>query len=151
MIFLECNPDEALVMTLGITRKEVRHEDDKGEVCKKVARNSSVKGLIEEDPEIAQPKYIRGLELKEEKHQIKLFYDRKTDNSIIMICPKLETWIILVCQRAKLDITKFGLPDKPNQLHKVLNTRIAQWKTLLTYLESHENESILYLKSLLNS
>lgn len=151
MIFLECVPDEALVMTLGIVRKQIRHEDDKGEVCKKVSGHQNVKGLIEEDPEIAQPKYIRSLTLVTEKHNIRLWRDYQSGNDVIMICPKLETWIINVCQKERLDITKFGLPHKPNQLHKVLNTRLVQWKNLLRYLEENNNEAIIHLKFLLNS
>jgi len=32
-VIVECNPDEVLAQVLGLSRKEIVHQDNKGEVC----------------------------------------------------------------------------------------------------------------------
>ncbi len=62
MIYLECNPDKALVKALGITKKEIFHTGNKGNVCKRLQKSKNSKGTVDEDPSSIQPNYIKKLQ-----------------------------------------------------------------------------------------
>ncbi|MDZ7313714.1 MAG: hypothetical protein ONB45_20835 [candidate division KSB1 bacterium] len=144
MIYLECEPDKVLVSVLGIPSKEIKHAHSKGNVCNKLAKSSHSKGLVDEDPPSAQPSYIGQLRLHSHEHQIKLLYDEKAQNLFIVLCPRLEEWILAAAKEAGVDIQDYGLPPEANQLHKVINTRLG---SLALLIESIKRRSKM-LKSL---
>ena len=135
MILVECNPDEALVNFLGIKKKEIIHGNGKSGICKKLKSKENIKGLVDEDPLSPQPKYIEGLKLIEKNHNIKLLYDNDKHNFLIVLCPRLEEWILKAAKEAGVDISDYGLPDNGNDLHKVINFRIGSFKKLLVELK----------------
>ena len=57
MIYLECDPDKALVKALGMSNKAIQHVYSKGNVCNKLAKSSHSKGLVDEDPTSPQPAF----------------------------------------------------------------------------------------------
>jgi len=136
MYYVECNPDKALLCTLGISKKQVIHSFGKGNVCNRLKKTSNAIGLVDEDPKSAQPSYIKTLELTNIKDEIKLYFDSKTDNQLIMLCPRLEEWIVLAARSANKDIMKYGLPDNANELHKVINVRQHSFQQLITNIRN---------------
>ena len=145
MYYVECNPDKALLCTLGISKKQVIHSFGKGNVCNRLKKTSNAIGLVDEDPKSAQPSYIKTLELVDTKDEIKLYFDSKTDNRLIMLCPRLEDWIVFAVRSANKDIMKYGLPDNANALHKVINVRQYNFQRLITDIR---DESVM-LKTLI--
>jgi len=131
MYYVECNPDKALLCTLGISKKQVIHSYSKGNVCRRLQKTANVIGLVDEDPKSAQPSYIKTLKLINTKDEIKLYFDSKTDNRLIMLCPRLEDWIVLAARSANEDITKYGLPDNANVLHTVINIKQRNYQQLI--------------------
>jgi len=148
-IYLECKPDEKLMMALGITRKEITHANDKGRVCNYLKNSENCIGLIDEDPGKAQPSYLSNLPAKKEKHGIKVLVDKKKNNTVIVLCPYLEAWVVNTAKKSKVDPGNFGLPGKAKDLHKVINYRLSQFNKLISALEEQQNKPLLYLKSLL--
>lgn len=132
MYYVECNPDKALLCTLSISKKQVIHSYSKGNVCRRLQKTANAIGLVDEDPKSAQPSYIKTLELIDTKDRIKLYFDSKTDNQLIMLCPRLEDWIVLAARSANKDIMKYGLPNNANALHKVINVRQHNFQRLIT-------------------
>jgi hypothetical protein len=63
MIYIECRPDKILVEALSVPEEEIIHAGSKGNVCNRLSRIRNSKGLVDEDPESAQPTYIRRLKL----------------------------------------------------------------------------------------
>ena len=53
---VECYPDGALLRALGVSKKQLRHERCKGEVVKRVRKLACAIGMIDEDPNSAQPR-----------------------------------------------------------------------------------------------
>ncbi len=104
MIYLECDPDKALVQTLGLPAKEIKHVYSKGNVCNKLAKSSQSKGMVDEDPLSSQPSYIEKLRLQSHEHQIKILYDEKAQNRLIVLCPRLEEWVLRAAQDAGVNI-----------------------------------------------
>jgi hypothetical protein len=150
-LYLECIPDEALAMCLGVPRKRITHQNDKGRVCNRLEKSRDALGMIDEDPQSAQPAYLKKLERKESNHRLTVWEETGKNNRVIIICPRLEEWLLQTAREAAVDTRHFGLPDNAKDLHKVIHFKLDQLKQLLYHLEERQNRPILYLKSLLNS
>lgn len=111
MIYLECYSDEALVKALGIHKKEIYHSYSKGNVCKKLEKNSESKGLVDEDPFSTQPSYIGKLKTNSHEYDIKLLYDEIANNHLIVLCPRLEDWILKAAKEAGINVKNIRETD----------------------------------------
>lgn len=131
MIFVECDPDKILVKSLGITRKHITHAFSKGNVCNQLEESTNCRGLIDEDPNSIQPRYIEDFKLLTIENEIKLFHHKTSNNFLIMLCPRLENWVLSAAKQANVDISKFSLPEDPSLLHKVINTKVRSFEILL--------------------
>lgn len=137
MIYLECNADFALVGILGVPRQEREHSGNKGNVCNKLKKARNSKGLVDEDPRTVQPSYLESLHLLSREHEIKVLYDEKGQNYLIILCPGLEAWIIKAAKETETNMEKFGLPDDSNELHKIINSKIPKFVSLLEYMKQN--------------
>lgn len=124
MIFVECEPDKALLKALGIPRKEIEHAFSKGNVCNRLAKSSNAKGLVDEDPLSAQPGYLNHLTVRANEHHVKQLFDEKRNNHLVVICPRLEDWILKAAHEAGTNFGEYGLPSNSSQLHRIINTRV---------------------------
>jgi len=131
MIFVECDADKTLIKTLGITRKEMIHAGDKGGVCNRLKKVSNSKGLVDEDPESPQPKYINTLKCIHSEDDIKLLADEKAQNYLVILCPKLEDWILKSAMEARIDVSSYGLPNNPTDFHKIINIHLEEFDKLV--------------------
>jgi hypothetical protein len=50
----------------------------------------------------------------------------------------LEEWILRAAQELGINVEDYGLPNKANQLHKVINTKI---ENLVRLLENRKRQS----------
>lgn len=120
-VLVECYPDEMLLRVLGVPRKQIRHERCKGEVVKRVRKFDCATGLIDEDPTSAQPRDLINYKQVQSGEGLRLLARRDDENkTLIIICPRLEDWLI---QRAKLSGVKledYTLPDDPHRLHSIV-------------------------------
>jgi hypothetical protein len=145
-VHVECLPDEALVKKLGISKKQITHHSGKSRVFAKMKVSKKQIALVDEDPDSAKCSYEQGLNRISESFGIIEWKD-KSDNRILVLKGKLEDWIIGTCKAAKVDLKKdFGLPDKPNDLHDVINTRMNNFEKLIGHLIKIENPAIILLK-----
>lgn len=94
-VFVECNPDEILAVSLGVRKKILTHSNDKGRVCNSLEKKVDSVGMMDEDPESSQPTYISKLKFVEEHFKVKVLYDKKSNNKLIIIRPRLEEWILI--------------------------------------------------------
>lgn len=150
-LFLECNPDEILAKTLGVPQSAITHSNDKGGVCKRLSNSTGMKGMIDEDPMSAQPAYLKGLKEKEKIHSIRYLIDYHRSHTVIVLCPRLEEWILQACKNRTgwIDITRFGLPDNSNRLHEDINFRLKNFQKAVQKLVELKKPAILHLQSLL--
>jgi len=145
-IHVECLPDETLVKKLGVTKKMVIHHTGKSRVFHNLKKSQNEIGMVDEDPGSPKTDYERNLKFIEEAHGIKRYSD-KQGNKILVLNIKLEDWIISICKAAKIDITKFGLPDTPNKLHDIMNYRLQNFENLIDHLKYNNNAGIIQLQS----
>jgi hypothetical protein len=146
-IVVECNPDEALVKTLGLTRKKIVHQNNKGEVCNYFEKSSIKVALIDEDPGKGQPNYLKLFLVDEEKFDIRKLTQKSTGKIILVIKPRLEEWVLTQCVKSKINPEKFHLPNQAKRLKDVINLRLQHFASLLNELKKKENEGLKYLQS----
>ena len=153
MIYVECKTETALVKSLvRVPRREIIHEiKGKAGVCEKLEKHEDCKGLVDEDPQSAQPPYIRKLTLEDDfpQGELKVLCDESKGNRLIVLCPKFEDWILKAAREAKVDVRKYGLPDDPDELHKVINLNLVKLEKLLEGLK--DSDRIKALRKLLLS
>ena len=138
MIYVECKPDFVLVKSItNISKREIVHEGGKGKVCKKLEKSQNSKGLVDEDPDRPQPKYVEKMKVKENlsAHGIMVLYDNSNNNYLFVLYPRLEEWILKATKEAKIDIKKYGLRNNEKDLHKYINLRIDKFEKLIKDLK----------------
>jgi len=153
MIFIECKPDFVLVNLLGIAGRDIRHAGNKSGVCKRLMKGSNENGLVDEDPLANSPPYIDGLSFLESQYGIKILNDKKRANYLIVICPRLEDWVLKAAREARINIRSYDLPDDAEGLHRVINVNIDKFEKLIKNLKGKSRmlealqEKILILSS----
>lgn len=145
-IHVECKPDEKLVLKLGFTRKTVTHHPGKSRVFNKLSKSTNQLAMVDEDPGSAKTTYEKNLRLVDESEGIK-FYSDNSNNKIFILKGKLEDWIVDTCKKHDIMISKFGLPEDPNDMHDVINQRLIKFGALIDHLIKENNPPIIKLKS----
>ena len=141
-------PDRALLRCLGA--KSVKDGRHKSGVLKTLTKSEGLIGMVDEDPKNTQsrPKAMREFRLVEARHGTKLYYHKSNNNKLIILCPDLESWVLKTTKTSKINIGEYGLPKTPSALHRIINTRLANFEKLIVQLIKLQNPSILYLQSL---
>lgn len=154
MIYVECKPDFALVKFITrIAKREIVHELNKPEICKRLAKHSNCKGLVDEDPGSEQPQYIKNLKVVNDLYQegLRVLYDEPRNNHIIVLCSILEDWILKAARETNLNMDKYPLPNTPAKLHKVINLNLDKFERLLEDLREKDSERLKALGRILGS
>ena len=155
MIFLECKPDEALVRSLGVRRREVNHQRNKEQVLKMITRVTNCIALVDEDPNSSPPPLFGQLLRLEDSlaRGILLYLDRRRNNQVVVLCPNLEGWVIRSDQESRIrhDQPPYRLPDTARSLHNVINDRLPSLRYLLSALLTAQSPRILRLQQLLTN
>lgn len=135
--YTECKPDSALVRTLGIHKKEIIHLGGKPNVCKQLEKRENCRGLIDEDPFSVQPPYLKKLQVNEDLsgYGLKILNDNHRNNDLILLCPRLEEWVLEAAKEADIDIQKYNLPDDGERLHKEISLNIDKFEKLIIDLK----------------
>lgn len=144
MIYVECKPDFVLT-NLFVSKKEIIHAGNKSEVIKCLRKRNDCKGMIDEDPGHPQPSYLREFNLVKESSDlgIRILKDKR-DNYLIVLCPRLEEWILNSAKERKIDIKKdYRLPTEENKFHAVVNANISKFELLVKELK---NKSLRFKK-----
>jgi len=148
-VHVECKPDQELVSKLGVTRKFLTHHQGKSRIFNTLRKNKGLLAIVDEDPGSAKTRYEVSLKLKKEFEGIK-FYTDQSGNIVLELKGKLEDWIIMVCRKQKINILDYGLPEKPNDLHDIINYRLPDFSRLIDDLIKEKNPAVLKLKTWLN-
>ena len=119
-IFVECNPDKHVLLSLGFSPRKIRHEGGVGNVVKKVNNFSPSVGMIDEDPQGTHPKirdYFDEYGLEFGLKLLKFPGDNK--KVLVVICPKLEDWLYDRAKVIGIRPKDYSLPDDPSDLHGI--------------------------------
>ena len=149
MIYVECKPDGVLVRQVtGLPNRQVVHEiQGKSAVFKRLMRGRYLVGMVDEDPGATQPPYMKQLSLSREITHLglKLYLDRSRNNRVIVLCPRLEEWLLRAVRDTGLDIETYRLPRRANALHSVINSDERKIEKVLSDLTDYESPRLLEL------
>jgi hypothetical protein len=159
MIYFECYSDEAFLRGLEIPSKRMEHAFSKGNVCNKLQRDTHSVGIVDEDPNDAQPHLIQSLfqsqKVTFKNQDLILAYDNRTDNKLILIRPNIEKWAIKIAHQLKINLNAkpYLLSDVENELHGLLG--FAKNKRKLEsftdfFKDASSHPSIIKIREILN-
>ena len=145
MIYVECKADVALVELITEVPEDIIHAGCKSEVCKQLKRERDCMGMVDEDPWGSQPLYMNIMEQEDNlpQYEIKTLHDDDNNNNLIVLCPKLEDWVLKNAVEADIDVTEYGLPNHAIGLHRIINRRLDEFKRLVANLKGHGRMEVL--------
>lgn len=119
-IAVECYADEVVLRELGVPRKQVLHEARKGEVFNWLKRTRDAVGMVDEDPDSAQPRDLGNYQQKEASEGLRLLARRgNSGQKLIMVCPRLEEWLIQRAVICGINPRGYYLPRTAKELHDI--------------------------------
>lgn len=143
MIYVECKPDTALVEAVtGLRKRDIIHElQGKGAICRRLKRRSNCKAIVDEDPWSVQPSYIETLTTLRHmpQHGLKLLHDKSNNNFLIVLCPRLEEWILRTATQSHVDVRRYKLSNRPDKLHREINLFPDRFESVLSQLKGCGN------------
>ena len=144
-ILVECYADEKLLRTLGVPKRQLSHERCKGEVVKRVHKLGCAIGLIDEDPSSAQPRDLDNYKEVQAAEGLRLLTRRDdTNKRLVVICPRLEDWLIQRAKSLGIKPEEYDLPSNPDHLHSI--PRYEKKQNFLRFLtELKERDSGMHL------
>jgi hypothetical protein len=148
-LFLECKPDETLAVALGVSPRAVIHCHGKGRVSRNLRDHSGVTGMVDEDAGATETPTLREFAEVSNAYNVRLKLHQVQKNRLVVICPKLEDWVIEAAKASHVKMTKYNLSEYPNALHADINYRLPNFQRLLAELLSLKSPRLLRLQALL--
>ena len=119
-VLVECNADEVVLLALGLPRKQLLHFGGKYELVKKLKDRAHDVGMVDEDPGKLQPQDIGSYRQTDSAEGLHLLTRQGSGGQrLIMICPKLEDWLIARAKSSGIRPEDYGLPSDPDRLHSI--------------------------------
>jgi len=124
---------------------DIIHARNKSGVIKKVTNTPGSIGLIDEDSGSSVPNEMEEMmeEFEDPYTQVRI-YGHKNGSKLIELRPRLEEWILRICDQSNIDPRKYSLPRDPELLHKIINQKLKNFQKLLEDL--HEKHSKILRK-----
>jgi hypothetical protein len=120
-----------------------RDDDDVGDV----AQPEHV-GVIEEDPGSAQPRDLASYDEIQAAGGLRLLVRHgSADRKLIVVCPRLEDWLIARAVSSGIRLQDYGLPGDPHRLHGIPHYEDRQtFQQFLTELTGRDAEGMGLLR-----
>jgi hypothetical protein len=143
MIFVECKADETLISSFFKNDDNIHHSNGKGGVCENLSNTTHSIGVVDKDSGNRQPRYMDSLMLIESDDNFEIYVDETKKNKLIVLCPKLEGWLIKACEEISIDLDKYKLSKDENRLHAIVNLNMTKLEKIITMLSGR---SPIYMK-----
>ncbi len=121
-VLVEGYADRFLVRFLGIPKEDILHARSKGEVVRRLKDRPGDIGIVDEDPESTQ---IQSHELAHYREADKreglrlLVREGHGGQKLVVLCPRLEDWLMRRAEICDIDPRQFHLPDTAKALHEI--------------------------------
>lgn len=149
-VYVECKPDEMTAVTLGVSPRGVEHATGIGGVLTQLAKRNGITGMVDEDPGAQRPSYFRRFVETSREHNVLLLCDEQRNNRLVVICPRLEDWLVTTTKAAGMKMSEFGFDsDNGVRLHSEINQRLNSLRRLLEALLAAKCARLTRLQSLL--
>lgn len=74
-----------------------------------------------------------------EKDKFRILHHNQRNNRLMVLCPRLEEWVIEASREANIGLRRYGLPSDPDELHETINIRIERFQRLVRELRKRSN------------
>ena len=156
MIYVEGKADQLLAQRLSkLPHREVRPVGDKSETLARLGGEVENLAMVDEDPTEAQPIQLFRMQSIANLTDagLKVYADRRRGNRVIVICPRLEDWLIAAAEDVGIELParRYNLPQNPISLHRAINRDLRKLERLIDNLITANSSRILKLQELLTS
>ncbi len=119
-IAVECYPDEAVLRGLGVPKKQVLHQARKGEVFNWLKKTPGGIGVVDDDPTSSQPPDRRSYQQVQGSEGLLLLVRQGSSGQrLIVVCPRLEEWLIQRAKACGVDPKQYQLPSTAKELKDI--------------------------------
>jgi len=117
---VECSADEIVLRNLGVPKKQLLHFGGKYELVKKLKERTNDVGMVDEDPGKLQPQDMSSYRRTDSAEGLYLLTRQgRGGQRLVVVCPKLEDWLIDRAKSSGVRPEDFGLPNDPDRLHGI--------------------------------
>ncbi|MHA1269620.1 MAG: hypothetical protein ACTSPY_07500 [Candidatus Helarchaeota archaeon] len=94
--------------------------------------------MIDEDPGRSAPNYIKNLEefRNFDLYHFRILYDRRNNNYLFILNPRLEEWILRAITQSHCNIGKYNFSNDPDLFHAEAINRNHKLEELITELKN---------------
>jgi len=119
-VLVECSADEIVPRNLGVPKKQLLHFGGKYELVKKLKERTNDVGMVDEDPGKLQPQDMSSYRRTDSAEGLYLLTRQgRGGQRLVVVCPKLEDWLIDRAKSSGVRPEDFGLPNDPDRLHGI--------------------------------
>jgi hypothetical protein len=120
-VLVECDADEVVLRNLGVPKKQLLHFGGKDKLITRLRNLPGAVGVVDEDPaSIQHPDLKASYKQTESTKMLRLLTRLGSGGQrLVMICPKLEDWLIERAKSSGIRLDDYGLPGDPDRLHGI--------------------------------
>jgi hypothetical protein len=120
-VLVECSADEVVLRNLGVPRKQLSHFGGKDKLITRLRDMPGAVGMVDEDPASTQHPDLKVAYRKVESAEgLQLLIRQGSGGQrLVMICPKLEDWLIERAKSSGIRPEDYALPSDPDRLHSI--------------------------------
>ena len=120
-VLVECDADEVVLRNLGVPRKKLFHFGGKDKLITRLRNLPRAVGVVDEDPASIQHPDLRASyrQVKSAEGLRLLGRHGSGGQRLVVVCPKLEDWLIDRAKSSGIRPEDYGLPIDPDRLHSI--------------------------------
>jgi len=145
-VLIECNADYIVLRNIGVQKKQLFHFAGKDKLINRLRNLPGAFGVVDEDPaSIQHPDLKASYRQTDSAEGLHLLARQGSGGQrLVMICPKLEDWLIERAKSSGIRPKDYGLPSDPDKLHSI--PRYEQKEGFCRFLaELKEQDSGMHL------
>jgi len=133
-VLIECNADDIVLRNIGVLKKQLFHFGGKDKLINRLRNLPGAVGVVDEDPaSIQHPDLKASYRQTDSAEGLHLLTRQGSGGQrLVMICPKLEDWLIARAKSSGIQLKDYGLPSDPDHLHSI--PRYEQKQNFLRFL-----------------
>jgi hypothetical protein len=120
-VLVECNADEIVLRNLGVPKKQLFHFGGKDKLITRLRNLPGAVGVVDEDPaSIQHPDLTASYHQADSAEGLRLLARQGSGcQKLVVICPKLEDWLIARAKSSGIQPEDYRLPGDPDRLHSI--------------------------------
>ncbi len=145
-VLVECDNDQGLVQSVLGLRIELDHHPGRMAVCQRLrGLTIPTRAMVDQDPDTPHPSYLLSLGKPRffAERDLALLKDRKRGHLVVIVCPRVEDWVLATAAAADVNPEEFGLPSTPGQFKHAAHDNPVRYAMLLKKLKPTARMNIL--------